>query len=34
MRTVLICHEEEPLNRYTLPRWLASFSHLRGIVVL
>lgn len=34
MRTVLICHEEEPLNRYSLPRWLASFTDLAGIVVL
>lgn len=34
MRTLLICHEEEPLNRHTLPRWLASFSDLTGIVAL
>jgi folate-dependent phosphoribosylglycinamide formyltransferase PurN len=34
MRTVLICHEEETLNRNLLPRWLASFSTLTGIVVL
>ena len=31
MRTVLICHEEEPLNRHTLPRWMASFTELAGI---
>jgi folate-dependent phosphoribosylglycinamide formyltransferase PurN len=34
IRTVLICHEEEPLNRYMLPRWLASWTELAGIVVL
>jgi len=34
MRTVLICHQEEALNRTALPRWLASFSTLAGIVVL
>ncbi|HXW89062.1 MAG TPA: formyltransferase family protein [Terriglobales bacterium] len=34
MRTFLICHQEEVLNREVLPRWLASFSELGGIVVL
>jgi hypothetical protein len=34
MRTFLICHEEETLNRAALPRWLASFSTLAGILVL
>lgn len=34
MRTLLICHEEEILNRVVLPRWLASFSRIAGIVVL
>ena len=34
MRVVLICHQDEPLNRYGLARWLASFSQLAGIVVL
>jgi hypothetical protein len=34
MRTLLICHEDEPLNRAVLPRWLASFSTLAGIIVL
>jgi Formyl transferase len=34
MRTLLICHEEEQLNRLVLPQWLVSFSTLVGIVVL
>lgn len=34
MRTLLICHEEERLNRLVLPRWLESFSTLAGIIVL
>jgi hypothetical protein len=34
MRTLLICHEEEALNRIAMPRWLASFSELAGILVL
>ncbi len=34
MRTLLICHEEDPLAREGLARWLASFSELAGIVVL
>jgi hypothetical protein len=33
-RVVLICHDEEPLNREGLARWLASFTDLVGIVVL
>ena len=34
MRTVLICHEEDEINRDGLARWLASFSELVGVVVL
>jgi len=34
MRTVLICHEDEVLNRVGLARWLASFSELSGVVVI
>lgn len=34
MRTFLVCHEEEELNREILPRWLASFSDLSGVLVL
>jgi formyl transferase-like protein len=34
VRTFLICHEDEILNREVLPRWLASFSQLAGILVL
>ena len=34
MRTLLICHEEDELNRVGLARWLASFSTLAGIVSL
>lgn len=34
MRTVLICHHDEPLNRFGLSRWLASFSDLAAIVDL
>jgi Formyl transferase len=34
MRTVLICHEEDALNREGLARWLGSFSELSGLVVL
>jgi Formyl transferase len=33
-RSVLICHDDEPLNRYALARWLASFTDLAGIVVV
>lgn len=34
MRTLLICHHDNPLNRDALPGWLASFSELVGIVVI
>ena len=34
MRTVLICHEEDRLNRIGMSRWLASFTDLAGIIVL
>src|SRR5947208_2077928 len=34
MRTFLICHEEERLNHIALPRWMASFSTLAGMIVL
>jgi len=34
VRTLLICHEEEPLNAVALARWMASFSELAGIVVI
>ena len=34
LRTVLICHEEDPLNRDALSRWMASFTDLAGIVVI
>ncbi len=34
MRTVLICHADDLLNREGLARWLASFTDLAGIVVL
>ena len=34
MRTVLICHHDEPLNRFGLSRWLASFSDLVSIIDL
>jgi len=33
-RTVLICHDDEPLNRYGLARWLATFTSLAGVVVI
>jgi len=33
-RSVLICHDSEPLNRRALPRWMASFTDLVAIVVL
>lgn len=32
MRTVLICHKHDSLNRFGLARWLGSFSDLAGIV--
>src|ERR1700747_2947942 len=34
MRTFLICHQQEMLNRVGLARWLASVSQLTGILVL
>ena len=34
MRTVLICHDDAPLHRKAIARWLASFSILTGIVVI
>jgi folate-dependent phosphoribosylglycinamide formyltransferase PurN len=32
--TVLICHHDEPLNRFGLARWLASFTDLAAVVVI
>ncbi len=34
MRTLLICHDDAPLDRDALARWLSSFSTLTGIVVI
>ncbi|MBI4486023.1 MAG: formyl transferase [Acidobacteria bacterium] len=34
MRTLLICHDEAPLDREGLVRWLSSFSTVAGIVVI
>ncbi len=34
MRTLLICHEEAPLDRDGLVRWLGSFSTFTGTVVI
>lgn len=34
MRTLLICHGDDPLNHQGLARWLASFSHLTGVLVI
>ena len=34
MKTVLICHRDEPQNCIVLARWLASFSDLAGVVIL
>src|SRR5687767_9328410 len=34
LRTALICHADDPLNREGLARWLASSSTLAGVVVL
>jgi folate-dependent phosphoribosylglycinamide formyltransferase PurN len=34
VRSVLICHHDEPLNRFALARWLASFTELAAIVVI
>jgi hypothetical protein len=33
-RTVLICHDNELLNRDILPRWLASFTDLAGVIII
>ncbi len=33
-RTVLICHHDEPLNRFALARWLASFTNLSAVIVV
>ena len=33
-RSVLICHHDEPLNRFGLARWMASFTELAAIVVV
>jgi len=32
VRTLLICHHDEPINRLGVARWLASFSQLVGII--
>jgi Formyl transferase len=34
LRTVLICHHDEPLTAHGLARWLASFTDLAGLVVI
>ena len=34
MKTALICHHDDDLNRIALPRWLASFSDLVGLVII
>jgi len=34
MRTVLICHAGDDLNRIGTARWLASFTDLAGIVII
>jgi Formyl transferase len=34
MRTVLICHAEDDLNRIGTARWLASFTDLAGMVII
>ena len=34
MRTLLICHHDDALDREGLARWLASFSELAGVVVI
>lgn len=33
-RSVLICHHDDPLNRFGLARWMASFTELSGIIVI
>ena len=34
MRTALVCHHDNPLNKEALPRFLAAESELCGIVVI
>jgi Formyl transferase len=34
VKTLLICHDEYPLDREAIARWLASFSDLVGLIVL
>jgi methionyl-tRNA formyltransferase len=34
MRTLLICHDEAVLDREGLVRWLSSFSHVTGTLVI
>jgi hypothetical protein len=34
MKTLLICHEDAPLDRVVLARWLASFSTLTGVLII
>jgi hypothetical protein len=34
MKTALICHHDDDLSRLALPRWLASFSELAGVVIV
>jgi hypothetical protein len=34
MKTLLICHAGDSMNEVGLARWLASFSDLRGIVII
>ena len=34
MKTALICHHDDDLNRIALPRWMASFSELTGVVII
>jgi folate-dependent phosphoribosylglycinamide formyltransferase PurN len=34
MRSLLICHHDDIIDREGVARWMASFSHLAGIVVI
>src|SRR5919109_3407490 len=34
MRTALICHHDNPLNREVLPRFMETFSDVAGVVVI
>jgi hypothetical protein len=34
VRTLLICHDDSPIDREGLPRWLTSFSAYTGAVVI